>query len=32
LQRRERPDHIVRRLTRQLEQLGHRVTLEPLAV
>jgi len=30
-QRRERPDHIVRRLTRQLEQLGHHVTLEPLA-
>jgi hypothetical protein len=29
-QRRERPDHTVRRLTRQLEQLGHRVTLDPL--
>src|SRR5919197_5376987 len=28
-QRRERQDHIVRRLTGQLEQLGHRVTLEP---
>jgi transposase len=30
-ERRERPDLLVRRLTRQLEQLGHRVTLEPLA-
>jgi transposase len=30
-QPREQPDQIVRRLTRQLEQLGHRVTLEPLA-
>src|SRR5262249_2365801 len=27
----EHPDHQVRRLTRQLESLGHRVTLEPLA-
>ena len=30
-QRRQHPDHLVRQLTRQLEQLGHRVTLEPLA-
>jgi transposase len=27
----QRPDLLVRRLTRQLESLGHRVTLEPLA-
>ena len=30
-QRLEHHDHQVRRLTRQLEALGHRVTLEPLA-
>jgi transposase len=30
-ERRERPDLLTRRLTRQLEQLGHRVTLEPRA-
>jgi transposase len=29
-ERRERPDLLVRRLTRQLERLGHRVTLEPI--
>jgi len=29
--RRQRPDQLVRRLTRQLEQLGHHVTLEPTA-
>jgi transposase len=29
--RRESPTHLTRRLTRQLEQLGHRVTLEPIA-
>jgi transposase len=29
--RRESPTHLTRRLTRQLERLGHRVTLEPIA-
>jgi transposase len=29
--RRERPERRTRRLTQQLEQLGHRVTLEPIA-
>jgi transposase len=30
-ERRERPELLVRRLTRQLEHLGHRVILEPIA-
>jgi hypothetical protein len=29
--KRQRPDHLTRNLVRQLERLGHRVTLEPVA-